>query len=191
MLFRSDDLKLEEHISVSPVSPHDDASEPLSPLYSPMSSSDDLVDQSHYFSYPMQPPSASLAPVIPPWFEPPSPSTSVSTPLPSLYDSSPLPYFPVDDIEEPPVPDAIEDTSDDESDAPSTPSSTSTSSLAPLGLTSPSTPPQRTRFLPHPQVYVETDDSYFYPFEPDPLPFPEVHYSETARVVRPSTYAEC
>lgn len=183
-----DDDDLSEHMTSSSASPSEDSAEPLSPLYSPMSSSDDLADQSSFYHYPMPYPPVS-PPVIPSWFELQAPAADdpVSTPSSPLYDS-PLPYYAVDELEDSPVPDAIEDTSDDESDTPSTPSATSTSSLAPFGPASPSTPPQRTRFLSHPQVYVETDDSYFYPFESDPLPFPDD--PDSARVVRP-TYQEC
>ncbi|KAF7791256.1 hypothetical protein EIP86_002270 [Pleurotus ostreatoroseus] len=174
-------------------SSQDDAPETLSPLYSPMSSSDDLVDQSSFYPYPMPYPPVS-SPAVPSWFElhaSTSSSDSVSTSPSYLapYDS-PLPYYAVDELEDSPVPDAIEDTSDDESDALSTPSVASTSSLAhspPSPLASPSTPPQRTRFLSQPQVYVETDDSYFYPFELDPLPFPDHHpdVADVANSVEP------
>lgn len=183
----------DDDIAASNVSTQDDAPETLSPLYSPMSSSDDLVDQSSFYPYPMPYPPVS-PPVIPSWFELHAPSNtgsdSVSTSTSSFgpYDS-PLPYYAVDELEDSPVPDAIEDTSDDESDAPSTPSVASTSSLAhspPPPLSSPSTPPQRTRFLSHPQVYVDTNDSYFYPFELDPLPFPD-----HPDVVRPTYPQEC
>ncbi|PSS37415.1 hypothetical protein PHLCEN_2v751, partial [Hermanssonia centrifuga] len=167
--------KLDGQLSALPTLATDDVAEPLSPLYSPMSSSDDLADQSNYFSYPMPYPPPH-PPLIPSWFELQAPSDSALT-SPVILCDNPLPYYAVDDLEDLPVPDAIEDTSDDESDAPSTPSATSTSSLAPINSSSISTPPGRTRFLSDPQVYVDTDDSHFYPFELDPLPFPGPYHA--------------
>lgn len=185
--------------------------EPLSPFYSPMSSSDDLVEHVHYYyqqdivtPYPVPyPPLPPLAhpPLIPDWFEVDSSSLDTPTPPPSppLYHD-PLPYFDADELEDLPVPDAIEDTSDDESDALLTPSSNSTSSLA-CAVVPPSPSPQqlqhqqqRTRSV-SPQVYIDSDDSHFYPFELDPLPFPHVeerHQFQGAHAYRcPPIYPEC
>jgi len=141
----------------------DEYDQMLSPLPSPMSSSDDLLNQSYLspsLSYPY------LAPYPP--FHPPLvnsyhldsyhlDSTFVS---PSYVD--PLPYYELDhDVADLPVPDAIEDTSDDESDSPLTPSVQSSSSL---------TLPIPT-ITPH--VFIDSDDSFFNPYEldSDPLPF--------------------
>ncbi|KAI0831090.1 hypothetical protein BC628DRAFT_1352230 [Trametes gibbosa] len=179
----------------------DDDDEPLSPLCSPMSSSDDLVNHSSLFyqsspiamPYPIPYPPLH-PPLIPSWLQldahaagslPPS-SSAVS-----LYDD-PLPYHDVDDIDELPVPGAIEDTSDDESDVLSTPYSHSTSSLSPPDLSSASLRQARTRLHTRPHVYVGTDDDYFYPFELDPpLPFHNEEYPDSARVFRPSILTEC
>lgn len=159
--------------------PADYDDEPLSPLCSPMSSSDDLVGHSGLFYQP--PPIAIPYPVPYPPVHPPL--------LPSWLQldadmHDPLPYFDVDD-DDFCVPDAIEDTSDDESDALSTPFSRSMSSLSPPDPASVPLPVVRRRLGGHPHVYVESDGEYFYPFEP-PLPF---HHqdSDSARVF----YQEC
>ncbi|TCD60415.1 hypothetical protein EIP91_010220 [Steccherinum ochraceum] len=155
-----DDNDVELVMSAS-LPPAQEDDEPLSPLYSPMSSSDDLV-----LPYPPLHP-----PLIPSWFEPDNaaadPNRSSSPPL--YHD--PLPYCDVDDLEDLPVPDAIEDTSDDESDAPSTPALTSTSSLS--SSSSPPTPArERTRLPNEPRIYIDKDDTFFAPFEFESLPFP-------------------
>ncbi|KAI0747920.1 hypothetical protein C8Q80DRAFT_1169092 [Daedaleopsis nitida] len=119
---------------------------------------------------------------------------SSSDDLLDSHDHDPLPYFDADDdVEDLPVPDAIEDTSDDESDALSTPYSQSMSSLSPTDPASVPLPPERRRLRGHPHVYVDTDDAYFYPFELDPpLPFHDDQDSlHSARVFRPSLYQEC
>jgi hypothetical protein len=125
---------------VSQKSEHEDDEEDehlFSPSTSPMSSSDDLSALSHQY-YPSGSPSSSLSssssssssvqyPYISPYppFHPPlskRPYTFVSVShfdLPPPYED-PLPFS--DDVDDMPVPDAIEDTSDDESDAPPTPS---------------------------------------------------------------------
>lgn len=151
-----DDFSLD---SGSTLQADDEYDQMLSPLPSPMSSSDDLLNQSYLspsFSYPY------LAPYPP--FHPPLissyhlDSTFVS---PSYVD--PLPYYELDDVADLPVPDAIEDTSDDESDSPLTPSVQSSSSLTLANRTN----------IPSPHVFIDSDDSSFYPYEvdPDPLPF--------------------
>jgi hypothetical protein len=154
-------------VSILPVDDDDDDSL-LSPLISPMSSSDDLLQPAYYppsipVPYPVPYPPDQPSPIHEFHRDPPSNSQ------PSSYDDN-LPYYYTNDVDDLAVPDAIEDTSDDESDAPSTPSlrhSTSTSSLTdPASIPLPA---ERRR----PHVYIDTDDTYFYKFELDPLPFPE------------------
>lgn len=158
--------------------PATDDDEPLSPLYSPMSSSDDLVDQTAFYSYPIPYPPLH-PPLIPDWCELEASTDSMdSLPVtPALYDN-PLPYYDVDDLEESSVPDAIDDLSDDDSDSPLTPSSGSAASISPPSSISLPMSRERTRLpLSHPQVYVEMDEPSYYAFELDPLPFP--HESTT------------
>ncbi|TFY51042.1 hypothetical protein EVJ58_g10768 [Rhodofomes roseus] len=178
-----DDLDADDGEGGVSVSPADEDDELLSPLYSPMSSSDDLADQSSFYinphaiplPYPI--PYPPLQPLGQRWLE--------------CHD--PLPYYDADDVDDMPVPDAIEDTSDDESDAPATPFDHSTSSLVdPASVPLPIERRRRSDFI-HPQVYIDTDDSYFYPFELDPLP---PHHDDgvavdTGRVYRPSLIQEC
>jgi hypothetical protein len=125
----------------------------LWPLLSPISSSEDLTNPSTYY-----PPITFPYPVpYPPCHQ-----------LNSHFDSPPTEEHDVDDLS---VPDAIEDTSDDESDTPSTPSlpnSTTTSSLV-----DPASIPLPRERRPRPHIYINTNDDCFYPFGPDPLPFPE------------------
>ncbi|KAI0797799.1 hypothetical protein C8Q75DRAFT_887250 [Abortiporus biennis] len=173
--------------SVSVPSHEDD--EPLSPLYSPMSSSDDLVEHSNFYyssdiSIPYPIPYPPLhPPLIPSWFEVESSTDSFLGSSPPLYHD-PLPYFETDDLEDCPVPDAIEDTSDDESDAPSTPCTNSASSLSSIDPASIPLPRERTRLHSQPHVYIDSNDSYFYPFELDPLPFPDDERADSARAFR-------
>lgn len=166
-----DDFKVNDSSSALILPATDDDSEPPSPLYSPMSSSDDLV--SHADFYPFSLPYPPLRPQpLPMWCELGDSIASLDSILPAtptLYDH-PLPYFDVDDVEGSPVPDAIDDLSDDESDAPSTPSVGSTASISPP-LSAPLSMP-RERLL-HPLVYIETDERSFYPFDVDPLPLPD------------------
>lgn len=145
----------------------DDAS--LSPLTSPMSSSDDLLNQQTHFS----PPIAVPYPVPYPPFHPPlvgpyelgpiieSPSNS----SPRAYDA--VSRYDTDELDDLSVPDAIEDTSDDESDAPSLPSLDRSSDLffdtSLLG--------ERRQQRSRPDVYIRTTGSVFDRFELDPLPF--------------------
>ncbi|PCH38326.1 hypothetical protein WOLCODRAFT_136172 [Wolfiporia cocos MD-104 SS10] len=187
-----DELEGDEALSVSALSPDDD-DEPLSPLYSPMSSSDDLVDDTSYFCNPHAIPIPYPVPYpplpshMPTWLDvEPSADSLLDSSLPLYQD--PLPYFDLDDTEDLPVPDAIEDTSDDESDAPLTPFDHSTSSLDPASIP---LPPDRRRPRSLPQVYVDMDDAYFYPFELDPSPTHDDSPIDTARVLRPSLYQEC
>lgn len=131
--------------------------EMLTSLPSPMSSSDDLSIEAYY-----------LPPIYPP-YHPPLVHHSYRFPL---YDD-PLPYpddLAADDMS---MPEAIEDTSDDESDAPETPIGQSLL-YAPI----PSVGQQRIdsrSTSSDPIVYVE--DSQFYPFDADPLPFADARIS--------------
>ena len=156
-----------------------DDSQLLSPLPSPMSSSDDLSIPAHYL------------PLIYPPYHPPLVHPSYQFPLCSAEDDDPLPYqgqtpddLEVDDMS---MPEAIEDTSDDESDGPETP----------LGQSSLLYLPARRQRLPPvgPLVYVGTDDSQFYPFDLDPLPFASPHqhpaHDETYSSNTTATYQEC
>lgn len=176
--------------------PGDEDDELLSPLYSPMSSSDDLVDHHDMYSiavpYPVPYPPVH-APPVPAWFEltpssSPSPSDSLDA-SPPLYDD-PLPYYYVDDVEDMPVPDAIEDTSDDESDGPSTPSTQSTSSpplssdsVSPI---SPPTPTERRPLHSRPHVYIDAESSYFYPFH-----FDSFAPADSVRAYHSPIYQDC
>jgi hypothetical protein len=157
-----------------PIPPVDDDEDPiLSPLASPLSSSDDLPN---YY-----PPSTSVSyPVLYPSFHPlvnsfklDSTFDSSLTPIPSPY-ANPLPYHDLDDVEDLSIPDAIEDTSDDDSEVPLTPSSGQSTSLSPVNPASIPLPTECSRLRhPLPLVFIDTDDCYFYPFELDPLPFPD------------------
>jgi hypothetical protein len=168
-----DEFTVDSHASIIPVDDDDDQLI-FSPMVSPMSSSDDLPNQSSY------PTTVSYTYPVPyPPFHPPlmsSYDSSLSS-LPPPYED-PLPYQDFDDLENLSVPDAIEDTSDDESDAPLTPSTNS------IDATSVPLPAERSRLRTvTPHIFVGGDDSYFHPF--DPLPFPDdFHYTYNA-------YQEC
>lgn len=164
----------------------------LSPLGSPMSSSDDLPSHPVYYphsstvTYPYLVPYPPFHPPLIHSYEFDSSFDSSLSSLPAPYDD-PLPYYDLDDSENLSVPDAIEDTSDDESDAPLTPSiGNSSTSLTFVDAASIPLPLERSR-LRHmvPHIYVDTDESYFNPFELDPLPFPEPHHHNY------NTYQEC
>lgn len=160
------------HVSVMPVDDEDDS---ISPIMSPMSSSDDLIHQQlHYYPSPIAVP----YPVPYPPYHPPLIRSFELDSLISPLDSSrppycdPLPYYDMDDVEDLAVPEAIEDTSDDESDVVSTPSLLRSSTD--LALVDPaSVPLPAERRLPQLHIYVEPEDSQFYPYELDPLPFPD------------------
>ncbi|KAK7467084.1 hypothetical protein VKT23_004144 [Stygiomarasmius scandens] len=160
--------------------PDDDDDRLLSPITSPMSSSDDLSSDGFNsqadFASPMT--VSYPYPVPYPPFHPPLISYHQ---LDSSFDSlditgDPLPYYDMEDVEDLPVPDAIEDTSDDESDTLLTPSvghsSSSLTSLEPSAAPL-STGRSRSRRPTHVNVYINSDDSSFYPYEIDldPLPF--------------------
>lgn len=187
-----DYFSADSDVQVSTLPADDDEDLSLSPMCSPMSSSDDLPSQPAYYP----PPIIVSYPVPYPPFHPPLIHSYEFDPvfdsslasLPSPYDD-PLPYQDLDDAEDLSVPDIIEDTSDDESDTPTTPfigRSSSSLSLTEAASFS-SLPAERSR-LRHvvPHVYIDTDDSYFYPFETDPLPFPDQHHHPSY-----NTYQEC
>lgn len=156
------------HVSLIPVDDDDDSA--FTPSTSPMSSSEDLTSHPVYYDPPIPMP----YPIVYPPYHSHLISAFEYDPLNSPLDSSypplnvALPYYDTDDIDDLPVPDAIEDESDDESDALSTPSTSRSMSA----FVDPSTPHSRQQ-QSLPQVYVDTDDSYFSPFELDPLPFPD------------------
>jgi hypothetical protein len=173
------------HVAILPADDDDD--QPFSPLISPMSSSDDLINpQPAYYPTPITVP-------YPPFHSPVIRSfelNSLNSPLDSRQTSyeDPLPYYydDMDDVEDLAVPDAIEDTSDDESDVVSTPSlirSSSNSSL--VDPASIPLPVERRR--PQLHIYIDTDDSFYHPFELDPLPFREDHFPSYNHHV----YQEC
>jgi len=159
----------EHHISTLPA---DDDEFPLyRPTVSPMSSSADLPNRSSYY-----PSSISVQYPVPyPPYHPPLIHAYHFEPLVSSFSppsEDPLPYHDLDDLEDLPVPDAIEDTSDDESDAPTTPSlGRSSSSLTLVDPASVPLPAERNSRL-RPRVYIDMDDPYLC-FELDPLPFPD------------------
>ncbi|KAF8061557.1 hypothetical protein FPV67DRAFT_1631050 [Lyophyllum atratum] len=155
----------------------------LSPMGSPMSSSDDLPNHSNCYPQSITVSYSYPYPVPYPPFHPPliypyefdsafDPSLSF---IPAAPYDDPLPYYDLSDVENLSVPDTIEDTSDDDSDAPLTPSlGLSSNSLSPMDAASIPLPTERSRLrhtIPH--VHVDSDDPYFYPFEIDPLPFPD------------------
>ncbi|KAL1756533.1 hypothetical protein FB107DRAFT_261081 [Schizophyllum commune] len=167
----------------------DDDDSLLSPSTSPMSSSDDLTRPPVYYP----PPIAVPYPVPYPPYQPPPAHEDA---LPSPFDihrtvssqyHDPLPYHDAeDDDEDLSVPDAIEDTSDDESDSPLTPSIGHSRSLPPLGPAAVPLPGESSRLREHVHILVDTDDSYFYPFAVDPLPFPDDQLQNPY-----NTYQEC
>jgi len=160
-----DELSVDLQVSTSLMDDEEDL--PLSPLISPMSSSDDLINQSVYFPTPIPTSCPVSYPALLHAFDNPQPL------MDSSYAEHALPYRDIDDIEELSVPDAVEDTSDDESSAPPTPSlRDSASTLSPVDPASIPLPPERRR-RPHPQVYIRSDTTFFFPFELDPLPFAE------------------
>ncbi|KAF8911161.1 hypothetical protein CPB84DRAFT_1763481 [Gymnopilus junonius] len=173
-----DDFNVDSDHPISPLPVDDDEFPLYTPVVSPLSSSDDLPNQSAYYSS-----SISVSYPVPyPPYQPPLihayPFDSVYSSSPALPYEDPLPYHDMNDIEDLPVPDAIEDTSDDESDAPTTPSlGRSSSSLSLVDAASVPLPAERSRLRhANPRVYVDSNDSYFYSFEIDPLPFPDEQF---------------
>lgn len=189
-----DEFTADPDVQIS-LAPADDDDEHLmlSPMGSPISSSDDLPNQSSYYphpiitvTYPYPVPYPPFHPPLTHSYEFDSSFDSTLSSLPAPYDD-PLPYYELDDTENLSVPDAIEDTSDDESDTPLTPSiGRSSTSLTLVDAASIPLPAERSS-LRHtvPHIYVDADDSYLYPFELDPLPFPDTHHHTY------NTYQEC
>ncbi|KAL0947082.1 hypothetical protein HGRIS_013223 [Hohenbuehelia grisea] len=173
-------------IRISATSGDDDEDLLLSPLLSPFSSADDLPGQTSFFPVPYPVP---YPPYHPPLIDTYDFTSSLASPLsPLLPYEVPLPYYDSDDVEELSVPDAVEDTSDDESDAPITPSiGHSASSLAFIDPASIPLPAELDLRHQSPHVYLDNPDSYFYPFEVDPLPFPDLD----DRVAPRNTFQEC
>lgn len=151
----------------------DDDDSPLSPLTSPMSSSDDLLNQNAYYSPAIENPyPVPYPPFHPPLVRPCQLSPIIESPAispPSTYDA--LPYYDIDELDD--FPEAIEDVSDDESDAPSTPSLYRSSELCFAHPTDVQLQGERRRASSLPHVYIRTTDYYFDRFELDPLPFPD------------------
>lgn len=171
-----DDDDLDSDVRVSVLPADDDEDQLYSPLGSPMSSSDDLPSQPTYYPVP-------YPPFHPPLIHSYEFDPDFDSPLPRPYvDADPC--HDLDDAEDLSIPDAIEDTSDDESDAPTTPSLGRSTSSSSLSLVSTPLLTERSRLAP--LVYVDTDDSYFYPFQPDPLPFPDEHHHNSY-----NAYQEC
>ncbi|KAJ7905329.1 hypothetical protein B0H14DRAFT_2327268 [Mycena olivaceomarginata] len=156
-----DDFSADVNVSVVPVDDDEDLSQ--SPPISPSSSSDDLTTQSYY---PYLVPYPPFSPPISYHFNSPLASSP-----PPYADPLPYSFSDLDDTDDfPPVPDAIEDTSDDESDTPPTPGqSLSSLSLDPASIPLPTEHSRLRHSTPH--IYTDTEDEFFYPF--DPLPFPD------------------
>jgi len=181
-----DEFTVESEAQSSILLPADDEDEdPLlfSPMASPMSSSDDLPNQPAYYPHSIDVSYSYPYPIPYPALHPP---LMLHTSLPSHYED-PLPYHDFTDSETLSVPDAIEDTSDDESDVLPTPLGLSASSLDLVEAASIPLPadPSHLRHA-YPAIRVDAEDSYFYPFELDPLPFPLLEDSPSY-----NTYQEC
>lgn len=163
-----DDLCADSDVQVSVVVEEDDDS--LSPLTSPMSSSDDLLNHQAHFSLPAPIPyPVPYPPFHPPLVRPYKLGPSLEPCLISTPRAYTLSRYDIDELDELAVPEAIEDTSDDESDTPSTPSLGRSSDLS-FGPPLSEDGQRRTR----PEVYIRTTGSDYDRFELDPLPFPEI-----------------
>ncbi|KAI6036551.1 hypothetical protein BKA83DRAFT_4164470 [Pisolithus microcarpus] len=151
----------------------DDDDSPLSPLASPMSSSDDLLNQNAYCAAPIDYPyPVPYPPFHPPLVRPYQLGPIIESPAvspPSAYDA--LPYYDIDELDD--LPEAIEDVSDDESDALSTPSLYRSSELCFANPTTVRLQEERRRASSQPHVYIRTTDFCFDRYELDPLPFPD------------------
>jgi hypothetical protein len=134
------------------------------PYSSPASSSENLIAAAHPLYY------------VPPVIAAPYPIP----PYPPLLKTTAGIY--ADELDDMPVPDAIEDTSDDESEAPATPSSAGSS------LVSLVEHHRRTQRHAAPRIVVDSDDDAFLSF--DPLPFAEEPHNPPGLYV-PYEYQEC
>jgi len=132
-------------------------------------------------------------PVVYPPYNPPLLSPLEFQPLNTSLDSIyppfnvALPYSAVDDVDDLPMLDTVEDLSDDESDALSalTPDARSPS----MSLVDASARPSERVRRHVPQVYVNADNAYFrHSLELDPLPF--AHDSSNPPLVFESVYAQ-
>ncbi|KAG2157414.1 hypothetical protein DEU56DRAFT_19247 [Suillus clintonianus] len=170
-------------VSILPV--EDDEDPPLSPLTSPMSSSDDLLSHQAYFSPPIAVPyPVPYPPFHPPLVRPYEIDPIIESPVSPFPAYDALPYFDADELDDLSVPEAIEDTSDDESDALSTPSLGRSSDL---DFVDPTSLAVRSRRRSQPHVYIRHPDSYFDRYALDPLPFPDEDHSTSYNAV----YHEC
>lgn len=175
-------------VRVSAIQVEDDEDPPLSPLTSPMSSSDDLLSQHAYCSPPIAVPyPVPYPPFHPPLVRPHHFSPIIDCPVSPFPAYDALPYYDADELDDLSVPEAIEDTSDDESDALSTPSLGRSSVLDFVDPTSLPLPGQRRRRRSQPHVYIRHPDSYFDRYALDPLPFPDRDHSTSYNDV----YYEC
>lgn len=166
----------------------------ISPPNSPSSSSDDLTDPSFYptlgpfpYSYlypvpypPLRPPLIHHHECDDISFHGQNRPTVPSLTLP--FDA--LPYRDLEDMgDDISMPDAIEDDSDDESDVPCTPMLTNSTGSSLSSSADPASiplPEERQR-EPRLHVYIDSETDYFYPFELDPLPFPDDMHSSYNR----------
>lgn len=170
-------------VRISVLAAEDDEDPPLSPLTSPMSSSDDLLSHEAYVvPYPVPYP-----PFHPPLVRPYDLGPIIESPVSPFPAYDALPYYDADELDDLSVPEAIEDTSDDESDALSTPSLGRSSELDFVDPTTLPLPGQRRRRRSQPQVYIRHPDSYFDRYALDPLPFPDEDHSTSYNAV----YHEC
>ncbi|KAI6166980.1 hypothetical protein EDD17DRAFT_1773975 [Pisolithus thermaeus] len=139
----------------------DDDDLPLSPLASPMSSSDDLLNQNAYCAASVgHPYPVPYPPFHPPLVRPYQLGPIIESPAispPSAYDA--LPYYDIDELDD--LPEAIEDVSDDESDAPSTPSLYRSSELCFADPNTVRLQGERRQASSQPHVYIRTTDFYF------------------------------
>jgi len=170
-------------VRITVLAVEDDEDPPLSPLTSPMSSSDDLLShQAYVVPYPVPYP-----PFHPPLVHPYDLGPIIESPVSTFLAYDALPYYDADELDDMSVPEAIEDTSDDESDALSTPSLGRSSELDFVDPTSLPLPGQRRRRRSQPHVYIRQPDSYFDRYTLDPLPFPDEDHSISYNPV----YHEC
>ncbi|KAJ3568884.1 hypothetical protein NP233_g5421 [Leucocoprinus birnbaumii] len=147
----------------------------LSPTLSPLASSEDLHQTRFY--------SSSVHVPYPTCFSPFDSThcydfvSALDSPAPSLSNAfeDALPYHDLDNIEDSPVPEAIEDVSDDESDTLSTPSFGRSIASLFLDSNTNSTLPTEPTPLKHSSTpsFNDKHPRYLNPFELDPLPFPD------------------